>query len=142
PPLRCFDCVSPGSSHATLKRRGQSRASGAVISSANSRFDRRNRLRMCLRSLSALSLPGDILKKLLEGCLSRTSVKGISSLLEFLAVQQALNIPGDGVGCHDERVVQRMDISTGHRTVGMTKERRNCELAEAKVVGNARKTVP
>lgn len=95
-----------------------------------------------MRSLSALSLPGDILKKLLEGCLSRTSVKGISSLLEFLAVQQALNIPGDGVGCHDERVVQRMDISTGHRTVGMTKERRNCELAEAKVVGNARKTVP
>ena len=63
----------------------------------------------------------DILKKLIERCLSRASVKGIGGLLEFLAVQQALNIPGDGVGCHDERVVQRMDIFTGYRAVGMTK---------------------
>ena len=87
-------------------------------------------------------LPSDIKEKLIERCLSRASIKGIGGLLECLAVQQALNIPGDGVGCHDERVVQRMDILTGHRTVSMTKERRNCDLAEAKIIGNARKTVP
>ena len=35
-----------------------------------------------------------------------------------------------------------MDISTGHRTVGMTKECCNCDLTEAKIIGNASKAVP
>ena len=63
-----------------------------------------------------IALADRLLEELRKRCSPGCAVKGVGRLLEFDPVKEALYISGDGIRCHDQNSIERVNILAGDRS--------------------------
>src|SRR5438552_4136174 len=87
-------------------------------------------------------LAGGLAEETSKRRLPRVAVKGVGGLLEFDAVEQALDVTRDRVRCHDQRGIKRMNVLARNRSLCVPDKGGDRDLGEPKIVRDACEAVP
>ena len=90
---------------------------------------------VCLGTRINLAVSDRCLKEFRKRNFSGISIESIRSSSELDSREKALDVSSDGVGCHNQYAVERMDIFARNRSRRVSNERRDRTFCEAEIIG-------